>query len=303
MQVEESFLEELTQRGLLQETGVRGIYGRSGVFEDIVEGLSALVTQTAAPDGCERLRFSPLLPRRELERNAYLHSFPHLAGVVFAFSGSEADAIRQAEQAEGGHDWSEYQSMTDLVLTPAACYPVYPAIAARGPLPPGGVAVDAGAAWVFRREPSDDPARMQAFRQRELVRLGEPEAMRSWRSLWRERALALLESLGLDVRDEFASDPFFGRGGRMLSITQVQHELKIELSVSIAGTDPTAVVSLNYHEGHFASVYDIRLEDGSPAHTACIGFGLERLALALLRAHGFEPGLWPAEVRAQLWPT
>ena len=24
--------------------------------------------------------------------------------------------------------------MSDLVLTPAACYPVYPAIAARGPL-------------------------------------------------------------------------------------------------------------------------------------------------------------------------
>ena len=28
--------------------------------------------------------------------------------------------------------------MTDLVLTPAACYPVYPAIAARGALPAGG---------------------------------------------------------------------------------------------------------------------------------------------------------------------
>ena len=34
--------------------------------------------------------------------------------------------------------------MTDLVLVPAACYPVYPAIAARGPLRRGGLTVDAG---------------------------------------------------------------------------------------------------------------------------------------------------------------
>ncbi len=67
--------------------------------------------------------------------------------------------------------------MTDLVLTPAACYPVYPAIAARGRLPAGGVTIDAGGSYVFRHEPSRDPARMQMFHQREIVRIGEPEAV------------------------------------------------------------------------------------------------------------------------------
>ena len=67
--------------------------------------------------------------------------------------------------------------MSDLVLVPAACYPVYPAIAARGPLPPGGVTVDAGGSYVFRSEPSGDPARLQMFHQREIVRIGEPEAV------------------------------------------------------------------------------------------------------------------------------
>ncbi len=81
--------------------------------------------------------------------------------------------------------------MTDLVLTPAACYPVYPAIAARGPLPPGGVTVDAGGAYVFRHEPSGDPARLQMFHQREIVRIGEPETVADLaRPLARPRARA-----------------------------------------------------------------------------------------------------------------
>ena len=106
--------------------------------------------------------------------------------------------------------------MTDLVLTPAACYPVYPAIASRGALPAGGATVDAGGAYVFRHEPSEDPARLQMFHQREIVRIGEPHIVRAWRDAWRERALELLGEIGLDVQLDLASDPFFGRRGRML---------------------------------------------------------------------------------------
>ena len=54
-------------------------------------------------------------------------------------------------------------SSSDVVLTPASCYPVYPIIARSGPLPEGGWLVDS-ASWCFRREPSLDPVRMQMFR-------------------------------------------------------------------------------------------------------------------------------------------
>jgi seryl-tRNA synthetase len=70
--------------------------------------------------------------------------------------------------------------------------------------------------------------------------------------------------------------------------------------VQIAGPEPTAVASFNYHQDHFASTYGIQLADGSVAHTACLGFGLERISLALLRAHGLDVSDWPAEVREEL---
>jgi seryl-tRNA synthetase len=289
-------LAELIERRLLLDTGVPGVYGRGGAFEAVREDLAALVTRTARSEQPEHMRFPPIVPRRDLETVGYLKSFPHLAGSIFAFEGSEAQAVEQFERASRHEDWSEFQTMTDLVLTPAACYPVYPVIAARGRLPVGGVTVDAGGAYVFRREPSGDPARLQMFHQREIVRIGEPETVQQWREGWRERAVDLLGSLGLQVRLDVANDPFFGRSGRMLAASQREQQLKFEVLAQIAGPEPTAVASFNYHQDHFASAFEIELADGGRAHTACLGFGLERIALALFATHGFEPAGWPAEV-------
>jgi seryl-tRNA synthetase len=68
----------------------------------------------------------------------------------------------------------------------------------------------------------------------------------------------------------------------------------------IAGPEPTAVASFNYHQEHFASVYGLELADGSEAHTACLGFGLERITIALLNRHGFDLSAWPAQVSEAL---
>jgi seryl-tRNA synthetase len=296
-----AFRDELIAHGLFISSGVPGLYGKGAVFEDVRTRVDALITRAAAVDTPESMRFPPLLPRRQIETIGYLHSFPHLAGSVFAFEGGEDEALLQGERADRHEDWSEFQRMTELALVPAACYPVYPAVAARGPLPAGGVVVDAGGAWVFRHEPSEDPARLQMFHQREIVRLGAPDEVRAWRDGWCERGLGLLRSLGLDARPDRATDPFFGRGGRMLAANQRSQELKLELLVAIAGDEPTAVASFNYHQDHFAGTYDLTLADGGGAHTACLGFGQERIVLALLHTHGVDPGSWPADVRRELW--
>jgi seryl-tRNA synthetase len=296
-----SLLGELIEQGLLIESGVPGIYGHGASFEDVRAALDARLSAEAASRGAERLRFPPLLPRRQLEETGYLGSFPHLAGSVYAFEGNEAQAALQAERAERHEHWGECQEMTDLALTPAACYPVYPAIAGRGPLSPGGVFIDAGGSWVFRHEPSYDPARRQMFHQHELVRIGEPDVVLQWRDEWSQRGLNLLRGLGLSAELDNANDPFFGRRGRMLAASQREQALKLELLVQIAGPEPTALASFNHHRDHFGATFGIELADGEVAHTACLGFGHERIVLALLNAHGFDPSLWPAEVRSQLW--
>jgi seryl-tRNA synthetase len=297
-----AYMRDLVEAGLLIDSGVPGVMGRGADFERVRRGLDDYLDREFAGEG-EPLRFPPLLPRRQLERLGYLKSFPHLAGSLWSFDGSEADAVEQHERASRHEDWSEFQRMTDLVMLPAACYPVYPAVAQRGPLPEGGITVDPGGAMVFRHEPSGDPMRQQMFHMRELVRLGEPETVQQWRDAWRDRALELLRGLGLAAEFDVASDPFFGRAGRMLASSQREQALKFEILVPIAEPEPTAVASFNYHQDHFSSTCGLRMADGGEAHTACLGFGHERITLALLRTHGFDLDAWPADVRSKLWPA
>lgn len=290
----------LIDAGLLIASGVDGVYGHSDTFERVREGLDRRLTREAGRRGAIRMRFPPVLPKVHLEASGYLGNMPHLAGSVFSFDGTEAEAAEQAELAAAHGDWSGFQTQTEVTLMPAACYPVYPALAQRSPLPAGGLFVDAGGSWVFRHEPSLDPARRQIFHQHELVRVGEPEAVLEWRDEWAQTGLALLRSLGLDARLDNATDPFFGRRGRMLAANQRAQDLKLELLIDIAGPEPTACASFNHHLDHFGRTYGITLADDCVAHSACLGFGHERIVLALLAAHGLDPSAWPPGVRQAL---
>lgn len=295
------FLARLFDTGLLVPSGVPGIYGRGREFECVRLAFDDYISRNPA-ENAEPLSFPPVLPREQFESTGYLKSFPHLAGTVFAFEGDERQALQLQERAAAHGDWSEFQTMSPLVLMPAACYPVYPAIAARGKLPSGGLTIDPGDAWVFRHEPSDDPSRLTMFHMREFVRLGEPDAVLAWRDEWRDRGIGLLLDLGLDANFDVAADPFFGRGGKMLANNQREQALKFEILVQVAGPEPTAVASFNYHQAHFATTFGIETSHGETAHTACLGFGHERVTLALFKTHGLDPAGWPDEVRARLWP-
>jgi seryl-tRNA synthetase len=297
-----AFLADLIAAGLFVPSGVDGVYGRGGRFEEIRMAVEALITRRSINVDPEWMAFPPLLPKAQLERIGYLSSFPHLAGTIFSFEGDESEALELERRVSEGEDWSSLQSQTALALIPAACYPVYPAVAARGPLPAQGVTVDLGGSYVFRNEPSQDPARLQMFHQREMVRLGEPDQVLDWRDAWSRQAVEIFGALGLDAKADLASDPFFGRSGKMLARSQRSQALKLEVLVSITAEEPTAVASFNAHREHFSSVFDLRQQSGEQAHTACVGFGLERITLALLSRHGVDTETWPDDVTADLWP-
>ena len=295
-------LDDLIGHGHFLPSGELGVYGRGVMFQRVMNGVEDLVTRMGAPDGAINLRFPPIIPRKTLEKAGYLNSFPQLCGAVFSFEGPDSAALELAERAGQGRDWSRHLHMTEVVLVPAACYPVYPAVASQGPLPKNGATLDLGGSYVFRNEPSADPARLQMFHQRELVRIGEPDEVLEWRERWMNRARTIFELTGLDATLERAADPFFGRGGKLLANSQREQCLKFEALVPIASAHPTAVASFNFHRNHFGEAFGIRLHDGCSANSACVGFGLERISLALFRKHGMEVDRWPVEIKNRLWP-
>jgi seryl-tRNA synthetase len=308
----ERYLQELFAAGILIPLGVDGLYARSGVFEEVVDALDRVITRIGRPacDGAngrvepdpEVMRLPPAMSRRIFERTGYMRAFPQLAGTVHCFCGDERAHRELLGLLEGKGEWTTGQTASELVLIPAACYPIYPIIAQRGPLPMGGRVVDIGATC-FRHEPSREPTRMQLFRMREYVRLGTQNETETFRTVWLERGRKMVASLGLPFIVEAASDPFFGRAGRLMAAGQIEQALKLELQVPVNSPDaPTACLSFNYHQDKFGSTWGLQTSDGAIAHTCCVGFGMERLTLALFRHHGFETAAWPASVREFLWP-
>lgn len=287
---------------LFHKMGTDGVYARTALYEDVVQRLAWLITRHREPD-TEVMRFPPVMNRAQLEKSGYLKSFPNLLGCVCGLHGTEGEINAAVTRFDKGGDWTTSLSPADLVLSPAACYPVYPIAASRGQLPAGGLRFDV-AADCFRAEPSRHLDRLQSFRMREYVCIGTPDDVAAFRERWMVRAQGIARDLGLSFRVDYASDPFFGRVGQMKAVSQKQQSLKFELLVPLRSEDkPTACMSFNYHQAHFGTTWGIQDSNGEPAHTGCVAFGMDRLAVAMFHTHGTDLTLWPAKVREMLGLT
>jgi seryl-tRNA synthetase len=284
---------------LFRQVGAEGVYARTERYEDVVERLTQYISRHREPD-TEILRFPPVMSRHVVEKSGYLKSFPNLLGCVCTLHGSESEIRAAAGLHERNGDWTGSLAAADLVLTPAACYPVYPLAAERGPVPAGGLRFDV-ACDCFRHEPSKDLDRLRSFRMREYVCIGSPADVTEFRDGWMARARHLADDLGMNYRVEPANDPFFGRTGQVMAISQRQQALKFEWLIPVRSAEhPTACMSFNYHRDHFGAIWGLRDNSGTVAHTGCVAFGIDRLALALFATHGLDTERWPKGVRTAL---
>ncbi len=280
--------------------GVDGVYARTGGYEQVVDGLAGLISRQREP-GTEVFRFPPVMSRRQLEKSGYLKSFPHLLGCVSCLHGSEAE-IRAVGRFERGQ-------RLDVVAwrRPIWCSVRRPAIrstrwrraAARSRRT--GLLFDVSCDC-FRHEPSERsrPAAVVPDARIRLHRIAGADR-RFPGALDGARAQRIADRLGLPYRIEQASDPFFGRGGKLMAISQVEQSLKFELLIPVRSVEqPTACMSFNYHRDHFGTTWGLRDQAGETAHTGCVAFGMDRLAVALFGTHGVEVARWPASVREVL---
>jgi seryl-tRNA synthetase len=290
---------ESIAHAVLRPLGASGVYARTALFERVIDGLAALISRHREP-ATEIFKFPPVMSRAQVERSGYLKSFPHLLGCVSCLQGSEGDIRALVDSADSDNSWTSGLGATELVLAPAACYPIYPIAASRGRAPAAGLWFDV-TCDCFRHEASYEIGRFQSFRMREYVRIGSPDQVVEFRERWLSKAKELTDLLALPYRIDAASDPFFGRGGKLMAVNQIEQALKFELLIPVHSTDnPTACMSFNYHRDHFGTTWDLALANGDVAHTACVAFGMDRLALAIFATHGIDIDKWPDYVRTAL---
>lgn len=228
---------------------------RSGAASNTVPPLEDELLQWGRELGARDVAPAPVISLAALSRAGYLTSFP-----------ARAVTVGDADTAE-------------LAVPPAACLHCYADLADRrlesSPMvfalrnrcARGDEAVDAGR------------GRLREFTMREIVIVGAADQVDRTRRALLRRAQTYLTRLDLAATIEVATDPFHTADRGKLALQRLR-ALKYELRMPLAGAT-IAVASFNYHEDHFGRAFAIALPDGSPAHTACVAFGIERWILAV----------------------
>lgn len=262
----------------------------------------AVVARFARPFAASEESYPNCIPLGSLGRAQHLSSFPehlhfltHLAQDLGALDGFAQDAKAQGHAARPRR---EALSPVALVNNPSTCYHCYSARA--GATVTGNVAVTA-ITKCHRYEAANhaDFGRLLEFSLREVIFLGHPEWVRDGR----EKTLALVKQLAADwqLYGELlpSNDPFFTSDFSAKASQQQRMAMKFEYRAFVPGqARKLAVMSSNLHGITFAKSFAMS-RDGGPLHTGCLGFGLERLALALIAQHGADPARWPAALAGE----
>jgi seryl-tRNA synthetase len=295
--------------GLLERAEIsqeaQGLFALGPLVSRLIEYFERRFLELGESFGANPYRFPTLIPARYLDRVNYFHAFPH--SLTFATHLREdLDVIDHFAQhaacdEHGLNIPGESFAPIQTLLSPAVCYHLYFTLADQ-PLPDGQVVATAvGSCFRYESNNLTSLERLWNFTMREVIFVGSKDFVLDSRETARQRMRQVFEEVGLAYRVESATDPFFIGEFRKQSIFQSAFQLKFEIRARLPFKDSTlAVGSYNYHQNFFGRHLNITLPDGSPAHTGCVAFGLERMAYAFMAQHGLEPEGWPSDVREAL---
>ena len=294
-------MPELLDRGEVNQEGT-GIYGLGPLLTRLINFFELQFLALAGSFGAAPYRFPTLISARMLERVRYFSAFPHSLSFVTHLR-ADLDTIDQFAQSaacdeHGLNTPPQSFSRIQALLSPAVCYHLYFSLADK-PLP-GGKVIATAVGNCFRYEAINLASleRLWNFTMREVIFVGPKDFVLDNREAARQRMSRFFEQIGLAYRVESANDPFFIGEFRKQAAFQSAFQLKFEIRALLPFKDSTlAVGSYNYHQDFFGRNLNITLPDGSPAHTGCVAFGLERVAFAFLAQFGLDPAGWPQPVQ------
>lgn len=274
----------LTTSGQARELA-RGLVAYRGFFFELVQGLDDLIVGFALRKyRAQPFHFPSLVPLGDVIRCGTLDHIPHhlyfgsvpIAGI---------DQIQELQaKAAAGEDFHGHLENADCCLKPSACLPLYPTLEKCD--------FDRDAFFTMRGTCSRNESkratgfeRLNEFQMREIVCIGDEQACHEFGATAVTLFRDLIVRFDLPATVEQASDSFFISNQRQWRMSQLLGGDKLELRASIAeSNEQVAVASLNQHRFFFSHRYGFT-KCHKAASSACLGFGLERLAFAIFSRH------------------
>lgn len=275
---EHDFEDRLVLLGRLVRTGDRGLWGVSAEHENLILAVREVARARLRLEPSNVIVTPPVIPEELNSRSGYAETFPHFVAKVAT--------LRQREAGRG------------YAIAGAGCHFALSTLSGRTLARPGYFGARS---TCFRDEHDESIFRLRCFRQDEAIVVDGAEGVHACAQHWQDLLLNLLSDLGLKVLARPATDSFTGRLASLLSEMQLTRRAKTEIIwVSPGGTD-VALASVNEHATVFAEKFDFTVAGCAQTESACVGIGLERVALALIASHGFSVEKWPQASRNVLF--
>ncbi len=299
--------QEMKKRGWAIELG-RGQVGLTGPALLAAQAIDRRCAQLAqAQFGAVEAAYPALIPATVLGRCGYFHSFPHAVSFV-SHLVEDFDRIEEFRRANAAGNLVVPMGVLptpEACLTPAVCYHAYQSLEGEK-LRAGRVLTSVGKCFRYESKNMTGLDRLWDFTMREIIFIGNETWVNAQRQAAIDAVRAQMEEWDLEGTIETANDPFFPAAYASKTYWQVRGDLKFELRLTIEPKPDgemrsLAVGSFNLHENFFGNTFDITADDGAPAFTGCVGWGLERWVLAAFTQHGFDAADWPSRLRSEIF--
>jgi len=299
--VNENVWQQLLERKWVTEVGQGHVVLRGGAARLLHMIDNVAVNRFAVAFGAETEVYPATIQCTTLDQCNHFTSFPeHLDFVAPLQSDIDvlkafADDVRNGEWSSNLHE--ERMATTEFAISPSCCYHCYEGMAGWDLRPPGRCVTAILGCHRYEGMNHRTLSRLRAFTMREVIWVGHPKFVIGARAKADGMIVELARRWGLHCSYEVANDMFFTKDYAVKASFQRQQEAKKELRLIIPQEDTAvSVISSNFHAGSFGSAFDITV-GGRPAVSACIGFGLERFAYAILSQFGLDPDGWPEGLR------
>ncbi|MEV7617213.1 aminoacyl--tRNA ligase-related protein [Streptomyces sp. NPDC089799] len=253
--------------GVLQGSQLKLLRAADAVFLRLAE-------RWDAPE----FRYPFLMRCKDLDTFDYYDNFPHLGLTATRLDPERLGGLLGEAPRPVDRMPTEVMEPTSFALPSAACYSIYVDLAGRT-LPAEGTMVTTVGTCFRNEDHYRGLQRLLGFSMREIVCIGPEDRAKDHLLRAKDAVTALCDELGLDMKIEPATDPFFDKNSgkaKMQRLFPVKEEFIV---------NGLSIGSVNYHRNFFGERCSIEAGD-STAHTSCLAFGLERWVHTLTERFG-----------------
>lgn len=278
----------LVRAGMVIDFG-EGHIAYRGLFRELVERLDAALQAIAAERHAEAVDLPDMLPLAAVHTAGAFEQHAH--DLFFAaplVSDLDCiDAFRRDAATSGRPPSNDALAPPRYCLKTSACAPLYPALAHTEFAAPAQFTM-LGRCTRHEANTAISCERLTEFRMREIVFVGGEDGAAEFERFSLQVFRDLIECFDLRADIRTASDSFFLASYSQYRFMQLAGSEKYEARIFIPDTHADiAVGSFNHHRRFFGRRFGLTYR-GAPAVTACIGFGLERLAYGILCQSGID---------------